>query len=189
VECSTRNLYDAGTHFIDLCGLFNDERPAEWVLGAVNYETENVRYGVHNENDAVVQWQYDNGVYGLAAGGDNAGMVDPDVRLLGTEGRIELNPSGDADVLVVREDGSRETVEMGTPHHDIVAALRDVVGAIDGDHEAELRARNALNTMEIIFGAYESVRSRGRVEMPLTVADNPLEALVESGELTPESDG
>jgi predicted dehydrogenase len=188
VECSTRNLYDAGTHFIDLCGLFVGERPADWVLGQVNYDTENVRYGVHNENDAVATWQYDNGVYGLAAGGDCADMVDPDVRLLGSEGRIDLNPSGDADILVVRADGSREAIETDGPAHDITAALADVVSAIDGDHDAELRARNALNAMEIIFGAYESVRSRERVEMPLDSSDHPLEALVDAGEITPRAD-
>ena len=38
----------------------------------------------------------------------------------------------------------------------------------------------------MIFGAWESARRRGRVEFPLDIEDNPLEAMVESGELTPE---
>ena len=51
--------------------------------------------------------------------------------------------------------------------------------------EPELSARRALNATEIIFGIYDSSRRRGRVDLPLTVSDHPLTAMVEAGELRP----
>jgi hypothetical protein len=38
---------------------------------------------------------------------------------------------------------------------------------------------------ELIFAIYESVRRRGRVDLPLDAEDNPLEALVDAGEIVP----
>jgi hypothetical protein len=40
---------------------------------------------------------------------------------------------------------------------------------------------------ESLFACYESNRQRGRVDLPLTIGDNPLQAIVESGELRPAS--
>jgi hypothetical protein len=43
---------------------------------------------------------------------------------------------------------------------------------------------------EIIFGAYESSRKRGRVDFPLGAGvGNPLKEMVESGELKPDCAG
>jgi hypothetical protein len=52
-----------------------------------------------------------------------------------------------------------------------------------------LDASNALIATEIIFGAYESSRRRGRVDFPLTIEDNPLAAMVENGDLQPAAAG
>jgi hypothetical protein len=50
---------------------------------------------------------------------------------------------------------------------------------------SQLRVKNARRAA-IVFGAYESVRQRGRVELPPTgVDDHPLETMVEDGWLAP----
>jgi predicted dehydrogenase len=64
-------------------------------------------------------------------------------------------------------------------------AIADLVDALKTGHEPELSARRALNATEIIFAAYESSRRRGRVDLPLRIADNPLAAMVASGDLKP----
>lgn len=69
VEFQEQTLYDNGTHSFDLVNYFNDQCPVEWVLGQVDYTEENTLFGAHNENQAVVQWRYENGVYGLASTG------------------------------------------------------------------------------------------------------------------------
>ncbi|MCS7309770.1 MAG: gfo/Idh/MocA family oxidoreductase, partial [Armatimonadetes bacterium] len=39
------------------------------------------------------------------------------------------------------------------------------------------------------FACFESVRRRGRVDLPLTITDNPLVDLVERGEIRPQPRG
>ena len=67
----------------------------------------------------------------------------------------------------------------------IQRAIADVIGALKTGREPELSARKALNATEIIFAVYESSRRRGRVHLPLTIEDNPLRQMVESGDLRP----
>ena len=64
-------------------------------------------------------------------------------------------------------------------HVDV--AIAEVIRTLRADRESELRAEVALQGTELIFAAYESVRSRGRVDLPLEIDDNPLEAMVEEG--------
>ena len=184
VETAPPNLYDWGTHAFDLCNYYNDETPPEWVLANLDYREEDVWFGAHNENQAVAQWQYANGVDGLATTGFGSDATGALVRLVGTDGVVEVPPDDGPD-LRIRRDGAWETVETADTDH-IPLAIADVVRALDEGGESELCARNALNATEIIFAAWESARRRGRVDLPLRIEDNPLEAMVESGDLTPE---
>nr|WP_255171580.1 Gfo/Idh/MocA family oxidoreductase [Natrononativus amylolyticus] len=187
IELTTKNLFDSGTHFIDLCNAVLEDRPAEWVLGAIDYRVENVRYGVHNDNEAFVRWRYEGGVDAVAAMGDDADFIDCDLRVLGTDGAVELNPPGDTQLRCKRgETEPWEEIHTGEPFSDIPAAIDDVIEGLETGAEPELSARRALAAMEIILAGYESSRRRGRVDLPLEIDDNPLVALVESGELTPQ---
>jgi predicted dehydrogenase len=188
VEIGVRNLFDHGTHLFDFCNLLNGERPAEWALAQIDYREENVRYGTHNENHAIGQWKYENGVPGIVAGGDGAELIGCAIRVVGTEGVIELNEgSSTADRFRRDGDDGWEIIESETAEDTLHLAIAHIVESFDAGEQPELSAGNALNATELIFGCYESVRKRGRVNFPLEVADNPLEALVESGEITPES--
>lgn len=187
VETAPPNLYDWGTHALDLCNFYNDEHPPEWVIGQVDYREEDVWFGAHNENQALAQWTYANGVDGVATTGFGKDAVGAVNRLVGTDGEIEVGVHDGPD-LRVRRTGKAdwETIECEAGDAgDIALAIEDVVRALEDGTESELCARNALNATEIIFGAYESARRRGRVDCPLTVEDNPLESMVESGQLTP----
>lgn len=197
IECSAKNVYDYGSHLLDLCGYFNENRPAEWVLGQIDYREENKWFGAHNENQAVATWEYDNGVTGLVATGDLTGvdLVGAHHRLIGTEGTIEIGRGYPSDIdpdhhVTVTPDGAEpevvETTDDGL--HDsacFTRALESVVSALDSDDDSPLAATNALKATEVIFGIWESARRRGRIEFPLTIDGNPLEEMVESGALDP----
>lgn len=188
VELTTRNLFDSGTHLIDLCNYVLGDRAVEWVLGQIDYRSENVRYGVHNENEAFVRWRYEGGVDAVAAMGDDADFLDCDLRVVGTDGEVELGPAGDAQLRL--KPGATEpweAIDTGDRMADIPAAVVDVVEGLETGVEPELSARRALQAMEIIFASYESARRRGRVDLPLEIDDNPLTAMVERGDLSPES--
>jgi predicted dehydrogenase len=71
---------------------------------------------------------------------------------------------------------------FATPSH-VERAIESVVEAVRRDGRSALDARRALRSTELIFACWESVRRRGRVDLPLDIEDNPLEAMVESGDL------
>jgi predicted dehydrogenase len=194
IEISWGNFFDNGTHTVDLANYFTDDRPAEWVMGQVDYSIEHVRYGVPTADHAFVSWAYDNGVIGVLSTGDGLALsggsydfYDCYHRLVGTDGVVEVGRR-DGPPLRVRRDGvGWETIDVPDAlggHVD--RAIDDVLAAIDGG-TSQLRAENALRATEILFAGHESSRRRGRVELPLRIDDHPLVALLESGEVVPET--
>ncbi|WP_246999755.1 Gfo/Idh/MocA family protein [Halosolutus gelatinilyticus] len=195
-------IFDYGSHSFDLCNYFNDETSGEWVLGQIDYSEENVLFGTHNENQAIVHWKYENGVHGVAASdstgaGGPAGAFACHNRLIGADGVIEVGPEGDGDeevpALRIRRDGEGWTpVETEDGLHGwefIDRAIAENVRCLSEGETPELGAENALNATELIFAAWESARRRGRVDLPLEIEDNPLQAMLDAGDLAPAPAG
>lgn len=199
IEIGWGDFYDTGAHTVDLAGMFNDDRPAEWVIAQLDYRDEDIRFGNHQENQISAQWRYTNGVYGLATTGKGMDMIDAAMLVRGSEGIIRINVQ-DGPMLEVERRGERRRVDVdgetmhvtgsesddrfGSAFHE--RAIEDVIKCLETGADPQLGSRIGLNTEEILFGAYESVRKRGRVDFPLKIADNPLEQVVESGALTPK---
>jgi UDP-N-acetylglucosamine 3-dehydrogenase len=197
LEASCGDIYDYGTHYVDMLNFYNHETPVEWVMAQIDYRTEKRVFGAHVENQAVVWWRYQNGVHALMATGPGAAGIGVHNRLIGTDGTIEVGvnptePDGKpGPVLRVRRKGAAawEAIDCGReglhgPGY-IERAIADLVEALLTGREPQLSARRALQATEIIFAAYESSRRRARIDLPLTIEDNPLHAMVESGALQP----
>jgi len=213
IEFSEEHLYDTGSHSFDLCNYFAGDTRVDWVLGQIEYSEENIWFGEHNENQALTQWRYENGVYGLGTTGNTDRMVDCYLRLSGTAGCLEIRPGKES--LRLRTDGgSWRTVDTGTdrlygPQAGLVKSatravagrlstrakrylndvpytargIEDLVTALDNGNSPELAASDALSADELIFATWESARQRGRVDLPLLIDGNPLKEMVESGEI------
>jgi predicted dehydrogenase len=187
---SPNDIYDTGTHWIDMCGMYAGDVPGEWVIGQIDYRTEKLIFGAHAENQALAAWRYTNGVYATIATGPGAAMVGALFRLIGTEGLIEIGVEN-GPLLRVRRAGSTEWEQIDTHGEGLHGpgfyerAVADTITALLDGHESELSARRALNATEIIFAVYESSRRRGRVDLPLIVTDHPLVAMIEAGDLQP----
>lgn len=214
IEFRAETLYDNGTHSFAIANYYADHSPVEWVLGQVDYREEHTLFGAHNENQALSQWQYESGVYGLASTGRDGGFLDPIFRLTGSEGCIEVYENG---TTAYRTDGgSWQEVETGldgrywpesgrirrglelaagvvsdrlaavleTPNYT-ERAIEEIITAIETDTKSVLDADYALAADELVFATWESARRRGRVDLPLDIEDNPLEAMIESGALDP----
>jgi len=185
LEGEIGNIYDGGTHFIDLFGFFNEESPGEWVIGQADCRSENRAFGALVENFGVFYWQYQNGVHALMVSGQGNLGIGAANRLIGTEGVIEVGVKGGS-ALRIKREGTWEDIDCDGEGihgaHFIGRALEDTVDALQAGHEPELSARKALNTTEIIFAAYESCRRRIRIDLPLDeIPDNPLESLFDEG--------
>ncbi len=215
IELRSETLYDNGTHMFALANYYAEESPVEWVLGGIDYSEENELFGAHNENHAITQWRYEDGTYGLASTGKGKQFVGPLVRLLGSDGVIEV--SADAETTYRQDGHSWQTVDTGIDGRywpepsrlkrgaelatrKVSQRLADYIGepsytargieemlsSLESGNRSRIDAERALAGDELIFATWESVRRRGRVDLPLDIDDNPLEAMVDSGVLEPK---
>jgi predicted dehydrogenase len=189
------NIYDSGTHFIDMMSHFNNDVPAKWVLAQVDYREENLVFGGHCENQQIVMFEYANGVFGFVAsgapgGGHPIGTVN---RILGSSGIIDWGfGHSPKEAIRWRKYGETEWRYPDTNGHSIHGpqfierAIADAIDCRLTGRKCILDASNALIATEIIFGAYESSRRRGRVDFPLDpTLGNPLRDMVDAGDLKP----
>lgn len=196
MEAAVGDLYDGGTHWVDILNYFNNETPAEWVIGQIDGREDRRAFGAPLETQGICQVKYRNGVFGLFATGDASQSLGCPFRLIGEKGVVELEWSPDpGPMLRYRSDdfaGWKEVDCKGENLHGpgyIERAAADLVDCVKTGRVPELCARHAMNATEIIFACYESSRRRGRVDLPLTIEDSPIAAMIEGGQLagrTPE---
>jgi UDP-N-acetylglucosamine 3-dehydrogenase len=128
---------------------------------------------------------WENGVRGLIFTGHDHEIGCAN-RLIGTEGVIEVHNEQPHVRIRGRGDAHWRTIDTPEGLHGnqaIDAGIADLVSALEQKREPELSARKALRTTEVIFATYESSRRRGRVDLPLTIDDSPLQAMLEKGEV------
>lgn len=184
MEATCANLYDWGTHWFDMLQFFNDETPAEWVLGQLESRGGRRIFGVFAESQGMSLVRYRNGVYGLLVTGDldNWG---PAIRLLGDSGTIEVGADRDTPLRLWARGQSEWTVvpvSEGLHGEDCVQrGVLDLIDALKTGREPELAARKALQATELIFATYESSRIRGRVDLPLQSEDSALLTMLAEG--------
>ena len=191
LETACGDIYDYGTHYIDMFGFYNNDLPAKWVMAQIDYSVEKYVFGATVENQAIGYWEYQNGVFGFIATGRGSRGIGADNRLIGTDGIIEVGAPDNVHLRIKRNNATDwEVIDTAGEHlHGpgyIERAIADMIDALETGREPELSARRALNSTEIIFACYESSRRRARVDLPLTIDDNPLVSMVESGELNPK---
>ncbi len=184
------NLYDTGTHFIDMLSFFNDETPAKWVIAQIDYRGPNLVFGADHEGQAWAAWEYANGVMGMAASGPGSPIIGAINRIVGTGGVIEVGVISQRQLpLRIKRDGQTEWEVVDTRGESIHGpgfidrAIADIIDALASGRESQLCARRALISTEIIFACWESSRRRGRVDLPLDVDDNALNAMIQAGQI------
>jgi len=191
MEANTWDLYDGGTHWVDMLNYFNDEAPPRWVIGQIDARREVRVFGAPVENQSLVLVKYANGVFGvIVTGGECARALGASFRLHGTSGVIEIAWDPKPGPLVrYWKQGSPDwiPVDCGVEHlHGpgyIDRAMADSVAFLLAGRECELCARHAMNATEIIFACYESSRRRARIDCPLDISDNPLDTMISRGDV------
>jgi UDP-N-acetylglucosamine 3-dehydrogenase len=177
LEGACDNLFDWGTHWFDMFGFYNDESPASWVIGQVDWRGGATIFGVPVEGQGISHFAYANGVQGLLLTGHGTERKLGN-RLVGSDGVIDvtlgatsvrIRGKGDPDwrdVLVEHDDGDRlgEVVGRG---------VLDLIDALKSGREPELSGCRALRATELIFATYESSRRGGRIDLPLGAIESP----------------
>ena len=186
LECYPPNLYDWGTHWLDMLNMFNGESKAKWVIGQLDSRTEVRVFGAPMENQGIWQILYENGVHGLCCTGTDIGMGVA-LRVIGDQGTLEINWA--EPTLRVRGKGDWEVIPVKENLHGpgfVERAIKDALEALRDGKVSMLCSENAMVATEIIFAGYESSRRRARVDLPLTTKDNALEGMIQKGMVKPK---
>jgi predicted dehydrogenase len=160
---------------------YNDETPAVWVIGQIDLRDGEQVFGVPLEGHGLSHVLFANGVEGLMTTGVGAfGALTN--RLMGTDGMIEVGHSQEAPLRYLGAGMTGwQIVELPEglhPRDAVTRGVLDLVDALKTGREPELAARRALRATEVIFATYESSRRRARVDLPLTIDDSPLMAML-----------
>ena len=186
LEGACPNLFDWGTHWFDMFFFYNDDIPAEWVIGQIDAEGTRDVFGTPCEGSGLSWIRYRNGIEGLLATG-SAKLQGPGNRLQGTHGTIEVQVSREIKLRVMRKGASDWEVpdlsNVARHGNATVCSVLDLVDAVMKGHEPELSGWKALQATELIFATYESSRRRGKVTLPLDVDDSALISMLEDGSI------
>ncbi|HPC44358.1 MAG TPA: Gfo/Idh/MocA family oxidoreductase [Candidatus Latescibacteria bacterium] len=180
LEGSWGNMLDVGTHWIDLLNFYNDDTPADWVIGQVYRAGDQKAFGVDVESQALCYFHCANDVYGLLLMGQGH-SIGAEHRILGSEGIIEVDWPRVR--IRTKGDASWQVFDKGATEGSVTRGIQDVVASLSSGKESALSAKKAFAATEVIFATYESSRRRGRVELPLTIDDNPLHSMIANGQI------
>jgi predicted dehydrogenase len=185
IEAQVGDMFDWGTHWLDMMQLYNEETPIEWVLGQIESKEEKQIFGALMEEQAFCCYKWKNGVRGyLTAGNDTSiGCVH---RLIGTKGTLEvLNERSYRLIGNGRADWQYIEVPQGDLHEHLLSA-QDVIRQLDEPgHKSLLSSDYAMQHTEAIFATYYSSLIRGRVDLPMQYEGNALLEMLESGAVGP----
>jgi len=166
---------------------YNNDEPAEWVMGQINWAEEHTAFAIQLETDGLSYVKWKNNVHGLLVTGRATGGGCNN-RLIGTKGMIEVYVHEGPAIRVMGEgaDGwqipSLDDVPKGD---DTVLSVLNLIDCLKTGEEPELSGRKALQATELIFATYESSRKRARIVLPLEIEDSPLLSMMEAGMIGP----
>ncbi|MFJ8062753.1 Gfo/Idh/MocA family protein [Streptomyces sp. NPDC096142] len=191
IEGYCPNLFDWGTHILDLVLFHRQDTAPEWVFGQIDVSVDRYVYGVFTETASLTQVGWADGVRAAVSTGraphTSVLNLENDLGLIvqGTRGRADIRGARTLIRRFGKDDLVRESafdtdtrawdrgvdpaITAGTAH-----ALRDLVESLRTGRRPALHADHALRGAELIFATYESSRSRRRVPLPLDRMDNAL---------------
>jgi predicted dehydrogenase len=191
IEGYCPNLFDWGTHILDLILFHRGDAAASWVMGQIDVSVNRYVYGAFVETASLTQIAWPDGVRAVVSTGrephtpvlnleNNLGLI-----IQGTRGRMDLRGHrclvhrfGKPDLVYDSPfDSDPRTWDRGVDPVITAAtgdAVRDLVEALETGREPLLSAERAVRGAELLFATYESSRSRRRVPLPLDRLDNAL---------------
>jgi UDP-N-acetylglucosamine 3-dehydrogenase len=202
IEGYCPNLFDWGTHILDLILFHRGDAVPQWVFGQLDVTLDRYVYGAFVETASLTQIGWSDGVRAVVSTGrephtpvlnlqNNLGLI-----LQGTKGRADIRGArcliqrfGKADLTHHSPfDTDSRTWDRGVDPAIVAGtgeALRDVVDSLRTGRTPALDAEYALRGAELVFATYESSRSRRRVPLPLDRLDNALLSGREQGYWSP----
>jgi predicted dehydrogenase len=181
-------LLNWGTHQIDLTRYLLGDPGTKWIIGQFERETDRYERGLPIEDRCTGQVCFEGGTRLTV----EMELPDPDVEenminVYGTAGSMSLD-LGTRAIVTAGDDTTEYTAERESSNR--FAYLEDMLKAMeDDDHEHRCHGRQARRTIEIMMALYESTRTNALIQTPLRTKANPLQVMLENGELQPDHPG
>jgi predicted dehydrogenase len=180
-------LLNWGTHTIDMMRFIMGDPAATAVVGAVQRQSDRHERGLRIEDSCLGLIQFDNGAQAtIESDLTPRELASINCNFYGSEGAIQVDENS-VRLMNASTDGWQD-LSKGAPDHSFrdafLAQANGLVDWLDGrveDYRGE--ARNAYAVMEIMMALYESARLKEVTRLPLLTRDNPLDLMVESGDL------
>jgi len=188
MEGAWQNMFDNGTHVVDMLFYFNGDVEAEWVMGQIEPRGGRPAFGAIQAGQGMIDIRFKNGVRARYYAGKDHEDQGALVRVYGESGQLEIlykEPwmrhirQGDADWT------NYEGEESIHGDAGINRAVADFVSCIESGNTPLISADYGIRTTEALFAAQESARRRGRVDLPLPPMKSPLLEMLERKEIPP----
>lgn len=192
IEGYCPNLFDWGTHWFDMFHFYNEETPAQWVIGQIDVTEDQKVFGVPVETSGICQVLFRNDVRALLVTGQApqsprlAKLVERvGIVIHGTHGRMEI-ATGAVRLRVCRFGQAPLEPEMPAWPDATILSVQNLLDCLESGAEPELSSARALRATELIFATYESSRRRARIVLPLETEDSALLTGLEAGYWNPQ---
>jgi predicted dehydrogenase len=206
------NILNTNSHNIRLALFLMDEPKVNWVVGAVERTTDQVERGLPAEDRCLGLAGCDNGATILIMGNQVRGLGQG-ARVIGSDGIMELDTGRPdelrADGAMYQPEGSSAKyndefgdarylgpgtngwVDVEAPWHDCWAhQYQETMAWVEGKITDPISSyKNARKVQEVMMALFESARKKQRLELPLKTMVNPLQLMVQNGDLPVEWPG
>ncbi|MEE2657651.1 MAG: Gfo/Idh/MocA family oxidoreductase [Candidatus Latescibacterota bacterium] len=208
------NILNTNSHNIRLGLFLMDEPNVDWIFGTVERTCDLRERGLPAEESCMGLADCDNGASLVIAGNLLPGMGQG-CRVFGEEGMMELGTTNHPDEVIPSDEPmyspegptARYNYEIGTVRylngssggwkkiearwHDSWAhQCQDTVNWVEGRVETAISSgERGLAVQEVMMGLFESARKRQRIHMPLKTMVNPLQYMIDQGDLPVEWPG
>jgi UDP-N-acetyl-2-amino-2-deoxyglucuronate dehydrogenase len=181
-------LLNCGTHAIDGVRFVLDDPEVEWVMGAVERQSERFERDTPIEDGAMALVQMAGGIQlSFQSDLDSKDATPGHFAFRGTEGMVETTESWTR--LFNAETGGWQEQDVGVERDkvDVIGGManarqtKELIAWLEGGPEHRGSGRRARATVEIMMALLESARKNKVVRMPLQEKGYPLELMMAEG--------
>jgi predicted dehydrogenase len=180
-------LLNWGTHTIDMMRYVMGDPEATSVVGAVQRASDRYERGLRIEDSCLGLIQFANGAQAtIQADLTPRDQASINCTFYGSDGMLSVDENT---VRLMNSDSHGwQNVSAGTPNHTFrdafVAQADGIVDWLEGrvdDYRGE--ATKAYKVLEIMMALYESARMKEVTHLPLLTRANPLDLMIDNGDL------
>jgi predicted dehydrogenase len=177
-------LTNNGTHAIDWMRYWLSDPKTEWVMGQVERRTDRHERAEPIEDRCAAIISFAGGARGILES-DMPASDAPDVGMLiyGTEGTLKI----DGTALYVQNADAAGFQQLDVPAD--TNQFVELIGWLEGKNGHRNEAKHGHAVVEIMMAIYESLRTKGLVNIPMETKESPLVMMIEDGTLPVEQQG